>query len=542
MSQTYLAEDLDLPASPKPICVVKHIRPQMISPELTRLFQKEAEILYKLGHKHDQIPKLFAYFEWEHRFYLIQEFIDGYDLSAEIRPGAPWSEGEVVEFLHEILSVLAFVHRDRVIHRDIKPQNIMRRRDGRLVPIDFGVAKEVGALGSAGTPLPSRTLAVGTPGYMPGEQAIGKPKFSSDVYAVGITAIQALTGRSPEEFSEGEDGELQWQEGVVASLPLMRVLAQMVRYDFRQRYPNAAVALASLQAACSGTFVLASQLLKMPSSEVDVSEGLVATQRDGRYGFSDRWGRTVISPQFDGVGDFVGDLAPVFLDGWWGYISRTGQIEIAPQFRRGENFAEGLAAVQVGENWGYLDGEGRLAIAPCFEQAWSFAEGLAPVRWGQRWGFIDPEGHWAIEPQYEEVSGFSQGLAAVRVGESWGYLDCRGKIIITPQFDAASVFAEGLAAVGKEGLFGYIDRTGVMAIAPQFAAAWRFCEGMAAVRRDELYGYLDRQGSWVIPAQFEWADDFCQGSAWVEQQGRGFYIDRSGEPLDERGRATKVLN
>lgn len=135
---TYIAEDIDLPGHPK--CVVKQLKPKTSEPEVLqvarRLFESEAEILYRLGHLSNQIPKLFAHFEENGEFYLVQEFIDGYDLSAEIIPGSQWSEAEVIKLLQEILQVLTIVHQENIIHRDIKPQNLMRRRDGKIVLID----------------------------------------------------------------------------------------------------------------------------------------------------------------------------------------------------------------------------------------------------------------------------------------------------------------------------------------------------------------------------------------------------------------------
>lgn len=81
--ETYLAEDLHIPIDPKRRCVVKRLQPQAISPEIVRLFQQEGAFLYKLGQKYDRIPTLSAYFQEGNEFYLIQELIDGEDLSTE---------------------------------------------------------------------------------------------------------------------------------------------------------------------------------------------------------------------------------------------------------------------------------------------------------------------------------------------------------------------------------------------------------------------------------------------------------------------------
>ncbi|MBG1266109.1 serine/threonine protein kinase [Nostoc sp. WHI] len=246
--ETYLAEDLDIPANPKPKCVVKRLQPQMINPEVVRLFGKEGETLYRLGQNHNKIPKLFAYFQENQEFYLIQEFIDGHDLKREINPSKPWSEVQVKQLLQEILEVLEYVHENNVIHRDIKPENIMRRRhDGKLILIDFGAVKQISTLPANNQSNTSRTVAIGTPGYMPSEQAQGKPKFSSDIYAFGMTAIQLLTGVEPHSLPEDNKGEVIWRNRTRVSDFFGEFLTKMVQYDYRARYANATEALQALK-------------------------------------------------------------------------------------------------------------------------------------------------------------------------------------------------------------------------------------------------------------------------------------------------------
>ncbi len=241
---TYLAIDLDLPG--RPHCVVKHFHPKdpnpAVLPIAKSLFDREAEVLYQLGNDHDQIPRLFAHFNEDGDFYLVQEFIDGHALTQEIVPGQRLSESVVLNLLKDILEVLAFVHQNNIIHRDIKPQNLMRRHsDQKIVLIDFGSIKKIGALGAG------LTISVGTPGYMPSEQAKGKPKLCSDIYAVGMIGIQALTGLIPEQLQEDPNtGEVLWRDKVQISDALANILDTMVRDRFSQRYQSAAEALQAL--------------------------------------------------------------------------------------------------------------------------------------------------------------------------------------------------------------------------------------------------------------------------------------------------------
>ncbi|MEH2414870.1 serine/threonine-protein kinase [Nostoc sp.] len=241
---TYLAVDLDLPGQPH--CVVKHFHPKDSNPAVVaiakRLFDREAEVLYQLGNDHDQIPRLFAHFDEEGDFYLVQEFIDGHALTQEIVPGQCLSENAVLNLLKEILEVLAFVHQHNIIHRDIKPQNLMRRHsDNKIALIDFGSIKKISALGGG------LTIAVGTPGYMPTEQAKGKPQLCSDIYAVGMIGIQALTGLMPEQLQEDPStGEVIWRDKAEVSDALANVLNKMVCDRYNQRYQSATEALQGL--------------------------------------------------------------------------------------------------------------------------------------------------------------------------------------------------------------------------------------------------------------------------------------------------------
>ncbi|MDJ0901064.1 MAG: protein kinase [Xenococcus sp. MO_188.B8] len=249
--QTYLAEDTQLPDN-KP-CVVKHLKPQLTD-ELTlqaaqKLFPREAEVLNKLGEEHRQIPRLLAHFEENGEFYLVQEFIEGKDLSQEIFADKKLPEAEVIEILDEVLDILAFVHQQNAIHRDIKPSNIMRRdKDKKLVLIDFGAVKELTTQIVDHKGLTTVTVAIGTPGYMPSEQSQSRPKFASDLYSLGMMAIFALTGIEPKNIRKNpQTEEIIWRDETPVSDNLGDFIDRLVKYNFRDRFPSAVEAKAALQ-------------------------------------------------------------------------------------------------------------------------------------------------------------------------------------------------------------------------------------------------------------------------------------------------------
>ncbi len=246
---TYLAVDLDLPGIP--YCVVKHFKPKNLNPThvpiARNLFAKEAEVLYQLGDNHNQIPRLFAHFDENDDFYLVQEFIDGHDLTQEISPGICLKEDVVFNLLREILEVVVFVHQNNIIHRDIKPQNLMRRHsDGKIVLIDFGSIKKIGGLGINEFGQTS-TVVVGTPGYMSSEQSKGKPQLCSDIYAVGMIGIQALTGLKSDQIPKDTNtGKFIWRDRIRVSDSLAHVIDKMVCDRSNQRYQSALEALEAL--------------------------------------------------------------------------------------------------------------------------------------------------------------------------------------------------------------------------------------------------------------------------------------------------------
>jgi serine/threonine-protein kinase len=124
-----------------------------------------------------------------------------------------------------------------------------RRADGKIVLIDFGAVKEIAAFTVNSKGETSLTVGIGTPGYMPSEQANGKPKFASDVYAVGIIGIQAVTGLLPAQLQEDSTtGEIIWRNHAQVSDRFAEVLNNMVRDHFSQRYKNASEALQVLNA------------------------------------------------------------------------------------------------------------------------------------------------------------------------------------------------------------------------------------------------------------------------------------------------------
>lgn len=233
--ETYLAKSKELPG--QPLCVLKRYRPQQANQPFAlvkKSFEVQSEVLYQLG-QHDQIPRTLAKIEDEENLYLVQEYIDGQMLSIELVPEKPWSQAQVVGMLQDVLGILEFVHHQNFIHQDINPKNLIRRwRDGKFVLLGCSGVKDIAGIWKQ--PIDDSPVElVGTPGYIPFEQEDENPQFNTDIYALGVIAIQALTGTV--EIDKNPDTyQLSWQHLTNANLKLVTIVDRMVRPDYRNRY------------------------------------------------------------------------------------------------------------------------------------------------------------------------------------------------------------------------------------------------------------------------------------------------------------------
>lgn len=231
---TYLAEDMNLFNS---LCVIKRLNPQNADVETAkRLFKREAYILSHLQ-ENEQIPQLFGYFEEDKNCYLVEEYIEGETLENLINQD--WQQQEMLNFLREILLILDPLHQQEIIHRDLKPSNIMKRnKDSKFVLIDFGAVKQLGNSAPAPTN-PSHETMIGTPGYAPREQMMGKTSLSSDIYALGMTAIHLLTNVNPIMLERDDDDNLIWPKHRQTDPWFKDILQQMVHTNPHKRYRSA---------------------------------------------------------------------------------------------------------------------------------------------------------------------------------------------------------------------------------------------------------------------------------------------------------------
>ena len=237
----YLAEDL----SSKTKVAIKVVSLKQIDRWKTlELFEREAKTLAFLNH--DAIPKYIDYFHLEDSnnldFYLVQEWIVGKSLAALVENGWRIKEQRVKKIAVQILNILDYLHKlnPPVIHRDIKPQNIIIDEKLKVYLVDFGAVQNIyrnaNSLGAT---------CVGTYGYMPPEQFRGKAFFSSDLYSLGATILFLLTHRSPADLPH-KRMKIDFRNRVSVSDEFANWLEKMLEPALEDRFNSAAAALNSL--------------------------------------------------------------------------------------------------------------------------------------------------------------------------------------------------------------------------------------------------------------------------------------------------------
>ena len=254
--KTFLAKDIQMPSQRK--CVIKQLKVVNNNDKVYKFVQEkfaiEAQTLEILGNQTPQIPKLYAYFNCEDQFYLVQEWIEGDTLTEIITKHGKLNESQCIDILKKILPVLETIHQQNIIHRDLKPDNIIVRNIDKLpVLIDFGAVKEMmgTVFTSSGNMVSS--IIIGTPGYMSPEQGIGKPIYSSDLYSLVLSIVYLLTQKHPQELpTDHNTGEVIWQQPELnLSEAFTQILNKALKYNPSDRYPTATEMLQALSFATS---------------------------------------------------------------------------------------------------------------------------------------------------------------------------------------------------------------------------------------------------------------------------------------------------
>jgi serine/threonine protein kinase len=249
-SVTFLARNLNLPG--QPACVIKQlIAPSTASKEIAtsqQRFYLEAQTLSKLG-SHAQIPTLLDYFQIGTDLYLVEEYIPGTVLSRALDRGRTrFTEPQIEDFLRQMLRLLEYIHGHRLIHRDIKPHNIIFcQTDRRYVLVDFGAVKDLQPKPLVTAPRADISRSIGTPGFAPPEQLANRAVYASDIYALGMTCVYLLTGKDPARLpTDPHTCELVWADDLELSDSTIDIISKMIQVSLSDRDRSASEVLNAL--------------------------------------------------------------------------------------------------------------------------------------------------------------------------------------------------------------------------------------------------------------------------------------------------------
>ncbi|MEM6753448.1 MAG: tetratricopeptide repeat protein [Cyanobacteria bacterium P01_C01_bin.38] len=264
-SRSYLGEDTNQLNFEE--CVIKQFLPPSKDATLLKIshnvLETEVKPLEKLARLDDRVETLTSFFEKNKNFYLVRNYIIGKSLKKEIFPGEKLNSEQVVNILLEILEILEVVHQRGIIHGNLKPANIIRRKsDNKLILVDFGAPQEA----------VSNIIAASE--YIPIEQAYRNAQFNSDIYTLGIIAIEALTGLAAKKITSQKNQKNTDAEKIIwhprsyqVNPKLAKIIDKMVDLNYKNRYQSAVEVLKDLQSVNQPQSNLVSEKLKQQFSD-----------------------------------------------------------------------------------------------------------------------------------------------------------------------------------------------------------------------------------------------------------------------------------
>lgn len=231
---------IDLCLGNKPCLIIQ--RSNQTS-RIRRQFERESKSLSLIG-EHLQIPELLTYFAEGQHLYLVYEYISGTALT-ELLTEKPWQELQVKSLLRSLLNVLEFIQQHNLTHRNLNPDNIIQVNNSWVLT-DFATVKETN---HGDTSLTYSTFAQGMKGYIATEQYMGLTKFASDIYALGMIAIHAITGIHPCELKRvnPHTGCRIWRDQAQVSNHFADIIDRSIAFDFNSRYQSATEMLETLK-------------------------------------------------------------------------------------------------------------------------------------------------------------------------------------------------------------------------------------------------------------------------------------------------------
>ncbi len=548
-------------------------------------FLDEAKTLAKFN----RIPNLLHvidYFEANNTAYIVMEFVEGKTLDEIVKEKGPIEEKQATGYIRQIASGLVHVHKEGILHRDIKPNNIIITPDDQAVLLDFGAARGFVADQSV---IHSVIL---TPGYAPIEQySTVKRKRGpyTDVYALGATLCFCLTGEKPLSVYDREKNEQLDFPGVSSSLT--KVTNKAMAFEPEDRYQTCETLMSALYDSLSENFE--EEQVKSPGNEQESAEGkteilpeetinvnsnsksirqafailsilvciltaafiynyvsydtietyqgeYAIVSNHGKFGIVNRNGKEIIRAKYDAVWNFNDGLSKVLYNGKYGFIDTTGNIVVNFKYEYVSNFHDGRSVVKMNNKFGLINNLGDALLPIEYDTLSIFWLGIAYAEISGRYGFINQDGDFVNPMNYipqewhshvfYESNQQNNDIIQMKFLNYWGFVNREGKVIVPLKYNSVRPFYEGLALVNRNGYYGFVDGNGKIKIPIKFDKARSFSEGLAYAEKDGKKGYINNTGNFVLSLEVYCGLDFDNGFAAVQKKPNGpwGYINKEG--------------
>lgn len=507
--------------------------------------------------QHANIVQVMDNFEENNTAYIVMEYIEGGSLEELITRSGALTEQKTKELILPILNAMEILHNKGLLHLDIKPANIMIRKNQSPVLIDFGISKYI-ETGYGNT----TTAPVGiSKGYAPLEQyggSISDFTKSTDIYSLCATMYKMLTGITPPEPLQIIGGGLKSPHTLCPQLStdLESLILKGLSVKQTDRQQSVAELINSIRA-----IIIEEELdefdLEWEDPEI-INERQISALRqmsELEAGLEKKQ-ESIRNPKLEE--DSYDCYTIVWHKGHCGFKNSKGKMITEFKYDYARKFFNGFAVVKLKSKYGYIDKHGN-EIVPCnYDDAFDIKEGLLKVKLNGKYGFMNKNGRELTSCKYDEVDedaeGFSwqrvndkfnlkytESLVKVKFDNKWGAIDKNGNDVITCKYDLLVPFTtEGLLKVLSNKKWGVINRNGNEVIPCIYDIFDSDCnydisdsstDEFVKVLLDKKMGIITRNGKQVTSCKYDFIDSFSEGFAKVALQGKWGYIDINGNEV-----------
>ena len=546
-------------------------------------FRKEALNLSRMNHP--GIVKVLEVFDENNTSYIVMEYLTGGTLDATIKEKSKLPETEAMDTVSKIGLALSYMHDQRMLHLDLKPQNVMFDNAKQPVLIDFGLSKH---FEESGEPESSTSIGLGTPGYAPIEQVdyTGGAEFQPtlDIYALGATLYKSLTGQTPPTASTvlnrptllhdrlSQAGVSEGTRNVVlkAMQPLKNARPQTVKEflsmmestqqvkdskNIEVEDDESTILLTSAQGkkteketvspSVQQRFEKSSVYVMQPSGETEAKpahKNHQPTEPD-IPSVVEEDESTLLQPITNAAPESKKVVPPVSKP-----IVKENASENVPvtdKKKLGKEVAKTSVAVKPAVQ--SYNGESKVSpldrpvdkpvdkknIQPAVEVKKPKEPALTPIGSGPTVNFseaipayLDENG--AVITELSDLTFYEDMAIVVQAGK-YGFVNRQSQLVIPCKYEDAWNYKNGYTTVCENGLYGLIDRSGKFIISCKYEDELVCSDGLIALPCVNEWGYVDVNFKNVIPYEYDFAGVFYNGYAPVQKNGCWGYIDKTGK-------------